>query len=69
MGKMWEKYENLGFSPLEALLPTRFSIRNTKKDATFQRLVGQQFFFHQWIQLSKLDITGASQLNLKMTPP
>ena len=44
-----------GFSPLEAPLSTRFSIRNAKNDAVREPLIGLFFFVDIWIQREKLD--------------
>ena len=46
--------ENTGFSPLEAPLSMRFSIRNAKSDAVLEPLIGHFFFFGIWIQHEKL---------------
>jgi hypothetical protein len=52
---------------LEAPLSTRFSIRNSKSEAVFERLVVHFFFIHHWIQLAKFHLNGARKLNPKMS--
>jgi hypothetical protein len=59
--------KNPGFSPLEARLSTRFSVRNGKSEALAKPTVPHFFGWHQSIQLAKLYRNGARELNKKIS--